>query len=185
MRRLFALLTSMFNARCDCSLRLGRLTRVQSYHRECIWQTSYDPLPASIVQCPPIPTTPIPHFQTVRPHFRALQRHIFDGQHLGYVQSYSSEQTRRNRHQAREQEHRQWVSRRRSHWRYERGATWEYRAAGFHSGQVRHSAHVRTFTWGASTGWWQSQNTSSTRDSVEVSCSTAAPNRPHSQVHGT
>lgn len=96
----------MFNARCDCSLRLGRLTRVQSYHRECIWQTSYDPLPASIVQCPPIPTTPIPHFQTVRPHFRALQRHIFDGQHLGYVQSYSSEQTRRNRHQRRSEIHR-------------------------------------------------------------------------------
>ena len=50
----------------------------------------------------------------------------------------------------------------------------EYRDAGFQSGQVRHSPHVSTFTWGAIAGWRHTQNTSSTRDSLEVSCSTAA-----------
>jgi hypothetical protein len=96
----------MFDARCDHSSRLKRLTRVQSYHRECIWQTSHDPLPASIVQCPPVPTAPVPHFQTVRPHFRPLQRHIPDGQHPGHIQIHSPEQAGRNRHERSSEIHR-------------------------------------------------------------------------------
>jgi hypothetical protein len=79
---------------------------MQSYHRECIWQTPHDSLPASIVQCPYVPTTPVPHFQTVRPHLRALQRHVSDGQHLGYVQIYRPEQAGRNCHQRRSKIHR-------------------------------------------------------------------------------
>jgi len=82
------------------------LTRPQSHHRECIWQTSHDSLPASILQCPSVPTAPVPHFQAVRPHLRALQRYISDGQHLGYVQIYYPEQAGLYCHQRTREIHR-------------------------------------------------------------------------------
>jgi hypothetical protein len=110
--------------------------------------------------------------------YRQLQR-------TGVIRQRRRRLSSRNRHQTREQDSGRCASHHGSPGRHERGTPRVYRDAGFQSGQVRHSADVSTLMWGASTGWWHTQNTSSTRDSSEVSCSTAAPNRPHSQVHGT